>query len=73
MNKRDESMQRDDEILLQRRGTGFAFEGPGYYFWDEDPREVLRAAAELPGACPPPGPTRQRRVRPPASQELPRR
>ncbi len=40
-------MHSEDEITLRRRGEGFALEGPGYYLWDEDPREVLRAAAEL--------------------------
>ncbi len=46
-------MQGDDEILLQRRGAGFALEGPGYYLWDEDPQVVLCAAADLRGGSPP--------------------
>ncbi|MBW2242429.1 MAG: hypothetical protein JRH01_10615 [Deltaproteobacteria bacterium] len=42
-------MQRAEENLLQRKGEGFALEGAGYYLWDEDPKEVLRAAADLRG------------------------
>ncbi len=44
---------------LLRRGGGFALEGPGYYLWDEDPREVLRAAAELHAGQLPAQPTRR--------------
>ena len=64
-------MQRDDEISLQRRGAGFALEGPGYYLWDEDPREVLRAAAELRGGSLPSRPTRRMLVLPATGQEPP--
>ena len=40
-------MKSTSQSRLRRMGSGFALEGPGYYLWDEDPREVLRAAAEL--------------------------
>ena len=34
-------------IPIRRHENGFVVEGPGFYIWDEDPREVLRAAREL--------------------------
>jgi hypothetical protein len=34
-------------IRLQRQSSGWSVEGPGYYIWDEDPNEVIRAAREL--------------------------
>jgi hypothetical protein len=37
-------------VRLARRGAGFAAWGPGFYVWDEDPREVVRVAADLAGA-----------------------
>ncbi len=40
-------MKSMSQSRLHRMGSGFALEGPGYYLWDEDPREVLRTAAEL--------------------------
>ncbi len=64
-------MQRDDEIVLKRKGAGFALEGPGYYLWDEDPREVVRAAAELRDGSLPSRPTRRMLVLPLAGQEQP--
>lgn len=64
-------MRRDDEIVLKRRGAGFAAEGPGYYFWDEDPGEVVRAAAELRGGGLSSWPTRRMLVLPVAGEELP--
>jgi hypothetical protein len=30
---------------ITRRGSGFAAWGPGFYVWDEDPRELVRQAA----------------------------
>lgn len=38
---------RDDLSGVQRRGNGFAVAGHGFYVWDEDMNEVLRAAREL--------------------------
>ena len=32
---------------LRKHAGGFAVEGAGYFIWDEDPQEVLRAAREL--------------------------
>ena len=52
-------MDTTNRGTLLRRGGGFALEGPGYYLWDEDPREVLRAAAELVGGQMPSQPTRR--------------
>ena len=40
-------MNTKNDIILRRKGNGFALEAPGTYLWDEDPREVVRAAAEL--------------------------
>ena len=34
-------------MLSRPRGSGFAAEGPGFYVWDEDPNEVIRAVREL--------------------------
>ena len=34
-------------MLPRPRGSGFAAEGPGFYVWDETPREARRNAAEL--------------------------
>ena len=34
-------------IRIRPRSGGWAAEGPGYYVWDEDPTEVIRAAREL--------------------------
>jgi len=52
-------MQTIERGQLCRRGGGFALEGPGFYLWDEDPREVLRAAAELRAGHLPSQPTRR--------------
>lgn len=34
-------------VPVRRSGGGYAAEGPGFYVWDEDPREVFRVAREL--------------------------
>jgi hypothetical protein len=34
-------------LPIRRSGGGYAAEGPGFYIWDEDPREVFRVAREL--------------------------
>lgn len=34
-------------LRVRREGNGFAVEGRGFYVWDEDPEEVLKAAREL--------------------------
>lgn len=34
-------------VAVRRHEGGFVMEGPGFYIWDEDPREVLRVAREL--------------------------
>jgi len=36
-------------VEIRRRENGYCVEGPGFYVWDEDPREVTRAARDL--AC----------------------
>ena len=32
---------------LRRHENGYCVEGPGFYVWDEDPREVSRLARDL--------------------------
>jgi hypothetical protein len=34
-------------IEIRRREDGYCVEGPGFYVWDEDPREVSRVARDL--------------------------
>ena len=58
---------------LRRRGSGFCFEAPGVYLWDEDPREVVRAALELRLGNARPRPPRRMLVIPPQPVAPPRR
>lgn len=39
--------QRKFAIPIRAQGGGYVAEGPGFYIWDEDVREVLRVAREL--------------------------
>jgi hypothetical protein len=32
---------------IRRRARGYSVEGPGFYVWDEDPREVTRVGRDL--------------------------
>ncbi len=50
---------------LRKSGSGYSFEAPGIYIWDEDPREVARAALELRLGNARPRPTRRMLVIPP--------
>ena len=34
-------------VEIRRRENGSCVEGPGFYVWDEDPREVTRVARDL--------------------------
>jgi hypothetical protein len=34
-------------VRIRRRERGYCIEGPGFYVWDEDPREVSRMARDL--------------------------
>ncbi|TMA32518.1 MAG: hypothetical protein E6J87_12680 [Deltaproteobacteria bacterium] len=34
-------------VEIRRREHGYCVEGPGFYVWDEDPREVSRVARDL--------------------------
>ena len=34
-------------VEIRRRERGYCVEGPGFYVWDEDPREVSRVARDL--------------------------
>ena len=34
-------------VEIRRRARGYCVEGPGFYVWDEDPREVSRVARDL--------------------------
>ncbi len=58
-------METKNDIILRRKGNGFALEGPGYYVWDEDPREVVRVAADLRLGRVPPRPTQRMLLVPP--------
>jgi hypothetical protein len=40
-------MNDDRRIEIRRREHGYCVEGPGFYVWDEDPREVTRDARDL--------------------------
>ena len=40
-------MNRDRRVEIRRREYGYCVEGPGFYVWDEDPREVTRVARDL--------------------------
>jgi len=37
----------DTSIRIRRQGGGWVAEGPGFYVWDENLKEVARAAREL--------------------------
>lgn len=52
MRSTDDIRTRDrlsgaDAIPIRRHEGGYVAQGPGFYIWDEDPREVIRAAREL--------------------------
>jgi hypothetical protein len=34
-------------VEIRPRQRGYCVEGPGFYVWDEDPREVTRVARDL--------------------------
>ena len=34
-------------MRVRRRALGYCVEGPNFYVWDEDPREVSRVARDL--------------------------
>jgi len=36
-----------DSVPIRRQEGGFCIEGPGFYIWDEDPREVARVARDV--------------------------
>jgi len=40
-------MSGSDRVEIRRREAGYYVEGPGFYVWDEDPREVTRVARDL--------------------------
>jgi len=50
---------------VQRVATGYCFEAPGVYLWDEDRSEVERAARELARGVPLARPTRRMLIIPP--------
>jgi len=53
------SDERKNEIRVRLRGDGYSIEGPGFYVWDLDRAEVVRAAGELSrGRLPDPAPCR---------------
>ena len=43
------TVRRDEigPVEIRRRARGYCVEGPGFYVWDEDPREVSRSARDL--------------------------
>ena len=40
-------MRETGRVEIRRRQLGYCVEGPNFYVWDEDPREVTRAARDL--------------------------
>jgi hypothetical protein len=48
-----------DSVPIRRQEGGFCVEGPGFYIWDEDPREVARVARDLARGIHPAVPTRR--------------
>lgn len=36
-----------EPVPIRRQAGGYCAEGPGFYVWDEDPREVSRMAREF--------------------------
>ena len=48
-----------DSVPIRRQEGGFCIEGPGFYIWDEDPREVARVARDLARGVRPDVPTRR--------------
>ena len=40
-------MNDDRRVEIRRREYGYCVEGPGFYVWDEDPREVRRVGRDL--------------------------
>jgi hypothetical protein len=47
MSLRMKRLATSAPIALRKHEGGYAAEGPGYFIWDEDPKEVLRARREL--------------------------
>ncbi len=41
------------QVRPQRRGHGWSASGPGFYVFEEDPRELRQRAEELSRAAPP--------------------
>jgi len=53
------SDERTRPVRIRLRGEGYSVEGPGYYLWDLDREEVVRAVRELSrGRLPDPAPRR---------------
>lgn len=53
-------------VPVRRREGGYCAEGPGFYIWDEDPREVLRVARDLGLGVHPAVPTQRMLIVPPS-------
>jgi hypothetical protein len=45
--KIDPRLHGTTTVPIRRSGDGYVADGPGFYIWDEDPREVLRVARDL--------------------------
>ncbi len=58
---------------LLERASGYCFEAPGVYLWDEDRGEVERAAREHANGIPHARPTRRMLVIPPQEIAPPQR
>jgi hypothetical protein len=43
----ESAMNGNRRVEIRRREYGYYVEGPGFYVWDEDPREVSRVARDL--------------------------
>ncbi len=54
-------------VAIHRREGGWCAEGPGFYVWDEDPREVARVAHDLRRGVEPAMPAQRMLIVPPQS------
>jgi hypothetical protein len=47
MIERNDPFGKNQPIPIREHHGGFVAEGPGFYIWDEDPTEVMRAARDI--------------------------
>jgi hypothetical protein len=56
---RSEKSETDARTVIRPHEGGYVAEGPGFYVWDEDRTEVLRAVLDLERGCVDTPPTRR--------------